>query len=214
MNDFEDIPLYPIGIVLLPDNTLSLHIFETRHKEMVKDCLKGNRTFGLVYYNGSNLRRVGCAARIVDVFRTWPDGRLQILVSGEKRFEVLDLNTDTPYMQAKIRYFDDDCLDDESVLDALKKDSLRLLEKLAKGTGKPLDFSQLQKLEPKQLSFFLGNTDLTDLQEKQSLLESTSSADRLDLINDSLKHSLHRLYATQNCSLPNNIPGELPHYYN
>jgi len=36
----QKIPLFPLGVVLLPGLPLPLHIFEDRYKEMVAACLR------------------------------------------------------------------------------------------------------------------------------------------------------------------------------
>ena len=43
------LPLFPLGLVLLPGEPVPLHIFEPRYKEMVRVCLDGDRPFGIVY---------------------------------------------------------------------------------------------------------------------------------------------------------------------
>ena len=42
------IPLFPLGLVLLPGEPVPLHIFEPRYKEMVRVCLDGDHPFGIV----------------------------------------------------------------------------------------------------------------------------------------------------------------------
>ncbi len=32
------IPIFPLNVVLYPGETLNLHIFEPRYKELVKEC--------------------------------------------------------------------------------------------------------------------------------------------------------------------------------
>ena len=46
------IPLFPLGLVLLPQMPLPLHIFEERYKLMIGECIENNTAFGVVYFNG------------------------------------------------------------------------------------------------------------------------------------------------------------------
>jgi Lon protease-like protein len=61
----ERIPLFPLGLVLLPGMVLPLHIFEERYKQMISECLATNRSFGIVWFDGQAIRTMGCTARIV-----------------------------------------------------------------------------------------------------------------------------------------------------
>ena len=60
----ERLPLFPLGIVLLPGEPVPLHIFEPRYKEMVRVCIDGDRPFGIVYASEEKPADVGCTARI------------------------------------------------------------------------------------------------------------------------------------------------------
>ncbi|MBL0027858.1 MAG: LON peptidase substrate-binding domain-containing protein [Rhodanobacteraceae bacterium] len=89
-------PLFPLNSVLLPGAWLDLRIFETRYLDLVRDCTRRNRSFGVVLIDegrdtdaGSSIHGVGSEACIID-FNTLPDGLLGIRVEGARRFRVLD----------------------------------------------------------------------------------------------------------------------------
>jgi len=42
VTETRKISLFSLGLVLLPDMRLPLHIFENRYKQMIADCLTGN----------------------------------------------------------------------------------------------------------------------------------------------------------------------------
>ncbi len=42
------LPLFPLTTVLFPGAPMPLHIFEPRYRQMLADCLEGDRRFGLV----------------------------------------------------------------------------------------------------------------------------------------------------------------------
>jgi Lon protease-like protein len=92
----EDIPLFPLNTVLFPGGPLPLRIFEPRYVDMVRDCLRRERPFGvLLIREGSEVGgatstfAVGTLARIVD-FNALNDGLLGITGRGEGRFRVLE----------------------------------------------------------------------------------------------------------------------------
>jgi Lon protease-like protein len=85
------LPLFPLEVVLLPEEPLPLHIFEERYKEMIGECLKakasggGQQEFGVVLAKGQEIYDVGCTARIVNLTRQYADGRMDILTVGKRR---------------------------------------------------------------------------------------------------------------------------------
>lgn len=89
-----DVALFPLNHVLFPGGELQLRIFERRYLDMVRDCSRHDRPFGVVLITrGSEVGMApqvcttGTLARIVD-FNTLPDGLLGIHTRGEKRFHV------------------------------------------------------------------------------------------------------------------------------
>jgi ATP-dependent Lon protease len=87
----ERIPLFPLNVVLLPGETLPLHIFEPRYREMVRSCLADKREFGMLLALPKGIVRVGCTAEIVEVPRRYDDGRMDILTVGRAPFRILEL---------------------------------------------------------------------------------------------------------------------------
>ena len=83
--------LFPLEVVLFPGAPLPLHIFEPRYKEMISECLEQKRPFGMVRAQKDSLAEVGCTAVILNVFKKYEDGRLDIATQGKQRFEIVRL---------------------------------------------------------------------------------------------------------------------------
>jgi uncharacterized protein len=90
----ESLPLFPLNSVLHPGGWLDLRIFETRYLDLVRDCSREGRGFGVVLIiDGgevgapAEIHALGCEAVIVD-FSTLPNGLLGIRVEGRRRFRV------------------------------------------------------------------------------------------------------------------------------
>jgi len=90
----HEIPLFPLNAVLFPGGTLGLRIFEARYLDMVRECARGGRGFGVcLIMEGQEAgapalpAAVGTLASIID-FDTLPDGLLGISVTGGARFRV------------------------------------------------------------------------------------------------------------------------------
>jgi len=89
----DTIPLFPLNLVLFPGARLPLRIFESRYIDMVRDCMRSDTGFGVVWRldgdqeSSGGHARVGTEARIVD-FSTHDDGLLGIEGRGTRRFLV------------------------------------------------------------------------------------------------------------------------------
>jgi Lon protease-like protein len=89
--DGLELPIFELPLVLLPGELLPLHIFEDRYKRMIARCLEDGEPFGIVFRDEElGARRVGCEARVTEVTERFDDGRLNIVVTGERPFRVLD----------------------------------------------------------------------------------------------------------------------------
>jgi Lon protease-like protein len=104
------IPLFPLEVVLFPEAALPLHIFEDRYKEMISVCLNEKIAFGVVCAQREGLAVVGCTAEIVRILERYPDGRMDILCQGAKRFEIENLDNSRSFLQAEVDFFGDEGL--------------------------------------------------------------------------------------------------------
>lgn len=93
-----ELPLFPLGSVLLPDGRMSLQVFEQRYLDLVRDSLREDRAFGTVWIReGSEVNRpgsgdpelaeVGVEVRIVD-WDSLPNNLLGIVIEGQRRFSI------------------------------------------------------------------------------------------------------------------------------
>src|SRR5687768_8537567 len=90
-SDGLELPIFELPLVLLPGELLPLHIFEERYKRMIGRCLEEGEPFGIVFRDEElGARNVGCEARVTEVTERFDDGRLNIVVTGERPFRVLD----------------------------------------------------------------------------------------------------------------------------
>lgn len=99
----SELPLFPLSGVLLPFGRVPLKIFEPRYLDLVRDCVKSNSPFGVVWIRrgaevvqrgraAPELGDYGTCARIVD-WDQLPNGLLGITIAGGKRFELFETQT-------------------------------------------------------------------------------------------------------------------------
>ena len=132
MNESIKIPLFPLQTVLLPEFPLPLHIFEEKYKLLVDHCIANESEFGIVYANGNRIKKVGCTAKIIQVYNKYEDGKMDILTIGQNRFKILNISEDDLYLNAEVEYFDDEDEDDSEELYSLSQKGIELLQNIGK----------------------------------------------------------------------------------
>ncbi len=195
--DNEFLPLFPLELVLLPEEPLPLHIFEDRYKTMIGECLaakeagKGQQEFGLVRVNGQALSPAGCTARIVSVTHKYEDGRMDILTVGKRRFEILMTNEDHPYLRGAVEYFDDDGPDTPGDSDAEPaiEQFREALRRLRQSADMPVHIPKPYRY----LSFRMAAALPFDLDFKQRLQLMRSEIERLALVRRAMDVFLNQL---------------------
>src|SRR5204862_871867 len=113
----RELPIFPLPLVLCPGVPHPLHIFEPRYRQLLADCLAGDRRFGIAYVTATadpeaaaepHPGDVGCVAHIQSA-RELPDGRSDILTEGERRFVLLEwCASDRLYRRARVGEVGDD----------------------------------------------------------------------------------------------------------
>ncbi len=180
MTEIITIPLFPLGLVLLPGMRLPLHIFEERYKQMIADCLADRRPFGIVLFDGQAIHSVGCMARIDKVMKHYDDGRMDIMTRGGERFVMRELIEDRAYMEARVFFFDDaEKVSSDDNLEEVIETAMNLLKE-ASDIDIGFDPSTFGgRIDPKQLSFSIAALEGFAPAERQGLLEITSPSERL-----------------------------------
>jgi len=176
------LPLFPLELVLFPHVNLPLHIFEPRYKEMIGDCLQNYWEFGILAVRDQRVESIGCTASIAEVLQRFPDGRMNILVRGRRRFEVSLLNEEKSYLRGNAQFFDDDVADPSAgAPEEVRQEAMRLYERLRERVE--LENEVFHQPRPTagdaQLSFRLMAGLPAELGWKQDLLELRSERERL-----------------------------------
>jgi Lon protease-like protein len=175
------LPLFPLDLVLLPHTNLPLYIFEERYKEMIQDCLRNRWEFGMLAVQGNSVRNIGCTASISEVVDRFPDGRMNILVRGERRFEIKQLNEEKSYLRGIPEFLEDDLA--EPPTEELRRRAIQLYNRVTELTEIPIRALQGDPVyTDTQLSYRLMAAVPADLPWKQSLLELRSEPARLDRV--------------------------------
>jgi Lon protease-like protein len=165
------LPLFPLEVVLLPGTPLPLHIFESRYKEMIAECLSNRAPFGVVRTIDDGIAKIGCTAEIVTVTKEYSDGRLDLVARGVERFEVLELNRERSFLRAEISLLSDD----EPAPRFVETVAVELHREILSLAGAVQDISGA---DPSGLSFQLAGSLPLELDFKQKLLGMRSENER------------------------------------
>lgn len=172
------LPLFPLDLVLLPGVPLPLHIFEPRYKEMIGECMEQKREFGIIRAHDEKMATIGCSAEIINVMKKYPDGRLNILAEGRKRFEVLQVNQERAFLQGDVFYLDDE---NEPAAKAELESAIKLHGEIMQLAGAQPE--HVEKADAAQVAYRLAGSLPFDPDFQQALLEMNSESARVRAIN-------------------------------
>jgi hypothetical protein len=188
----DKLPLFPLGSVLFPGMSISLHIFEERYKEMIGLCIESRQPFGVVLIKEgrealgplATPHLVGCTAQIVRM-QPLAYGTMDIVITGQERFLIRELHHDKAYLTGTVETLP---LTDQNAKRlrprgaSLRPKVARYLEILAKAGNENFDPRQLP-MEPVELAY-LGAALLQTLSpvEKQELLKLNSAVELIDRV--------------------------------
>jgi Lon protease-like protein len=185
-------PLFPLGIVALPSESVPLHIFEDRYRRMIDRCLladpgSSEREFGIVWLSDAELKSVGCACEVENVLERMDDGRLNILARGTRPFRLVERQDDLPYPAGVVEFLSEhDELANPEAGHAARELYGELVEQ---ATDRRLEESDLQRMG----AYAMAATVELGLDAKQELLELRSENARLRLLAPLLREAMKRL---------------------
>lgn len=200
------LPMFPLPLVLLPNELLPLHIFEDRYRKMLADVEAGNRFFGVTLFNSTEsfierppIGSIGCVAEVREV-QSLPDGRSNVITIGLIRYNLIDyVETDEPYLVGDVDFFEDEAEDDLS-LNPLADEVFALFKRIARAahklSGERGAFPDIPQAEPEQLSFLVTAAFNLEPELKYELLETRSTIERLNRLREILLQTVDKMEAT------------------
>jgi Lon protease-like protein len=184
----EELPLFPLNTVLFPYAALQLHVFEERYRDMVRECIEFERPFGIVLIRrgaevGGDVEpyMVGTAVRIVQVHH-YEDGRMDLHVQGERRFRIRELDESRSFLIGKVEPVIELEIEEtprsRELLYRAREEFENLIHKLF--ARQELSVKVQFPNDPVVLSFTIANLLPMENLEKQRLLETTDTLERVE----------------------------------
>ncbi|HXB10327.1 MAG TPA: LON peptidase substrate-binding domain-containing protein [Puia sp.] len=90
------IPVFPLGIVVYPGETVNLHIFEPRYKQLINECYGEAKPFGIPTVINNRLSEMGTLVKITELVKVHESGEMDIRTQGLRVFRVLELIRSVP----------------------------------------------------------------------------------------------------------------------
>lgn len=192
----NELPVFPLPVVLFPGVPLPLHIFEPRYRQMLTDIRFSNNLFCVAYFDPSAsdtdvppVGHVGCVAEVTEV-QTLPDGRSNILTLGVIRYRIESyVDRADPYLVARVTYFEDD-EEDHALLAESSREVADTFTRIAQAVrtlnDERANLPDISDTEPQRLSFLVAAAMELDADVKQELLELTSTSVRLERLRGML----------------------------
>lgn len=205
------LPMFPLGGVVLPGESLPLHVFEDRYQRMLADCLSSpaGPRFGVVLIErGSEVRGlsdasghdasghetrhgVGVLTRIVG-HRGLGPGRFQLDCIGERRIRVTKWLDDDPYPLAEVEDWPDSVgpprVDVSPLLEDITElyDRIdRLAERQNADSPPPPDFENLPA-DPGDQLYALATQVPMGQADRQSILVAPGIRERLAALTEAI----------------------------
>lgn len=82
------LPLFPLRMVVFPGESVNLHIFEPRYKQLIGECERDGITFGIPAFIGNQVMDMGTEIELIEVERRYPNGEMDIRTRGLGLFRI------------------------------------------------------------------------------------------------------------------------------
>lgn len=184
----EQIPLFPMNLVLFPYATLQVHVGDERHRELVRECVKLDQAFGIVLQKPGSDRGpaadtylVGTAVRVFSV-HSYYDGQMDVSVKGERRFRIRKVDDSGRYLVGHVEPVVEMEIEDSPRAHALTQKAREFTEAFIAAHFSHSEYKVAMVRLPQDvtaLSFLVANLLPVENLAKQRLLETTDTLERL-----------------------------------
>lgn len=179
------LPVFPLGLVVLPGTIQTLQIFEPRYISMVKDCMNSESGFVITLSNdnvsGESFMSQGTFVDIID-FNQLPNGLLGITVKGREKVSIKSIEQlESGLHYASISPIAEPVVDDQAVL-AKFPDLINVLSQLKEHPQVKLLPLEIDMLSAESVSYQLAGLIPISPMQKQTLLEAFDSKQRMNIL--------------------------------
>lgn len=179
------IPIFPLNVVVYPNEKLNLHIFEPKYKQLIKECIEEGKDFGIPVVINKKIQEFGVLIKVKELVKEYETGEMDIRTSGQKVFKVLEVVKDIPdklYSGAIVNYPDNILENDDTKISQVIFDEVKKLYKLLNVEEKlPQDGVLFKSYD---IAHFIGLTQ----EQEYELLTILKEVQRLEYIRRHLNN--------------------------
>ena len=194
------IAIFPLSnAVFFPKTMLPLNIFEDRYLQLVSDCMKEKKVFGMIQPKITSNKKpdvysVGCLGEIVS-FNETEDKRIILTLSGVTRFKIKEeLNTKKLYREFNVDYSDfTGDLDNKIIKTKSDDDLLKRINIFFTKINYSVELDQLKKLNFDQLLSTVCMISPFTSEEKQRLIETIKIEDKVKILDRIINNNIFDL---------------------
>jgi Lon protease-like protein len=182
--DGVELPIFELPVVILPGELLPLHIFEEQYVRMIGHCIETAEPFGVVFRDDEGTaHRIGCTARVTEVLERFEDGRMNIVVTGEQPFRVLERFEEPDYPAGEIEPIaaeDEPSDDDPDAADMARQAFIELVNSVSGEPPEDMD------VDTEDAYGIAARVELP-VETKQALLEQRAESERMRMLGNALR---------------------------
>ncbi|HET8736460.1 MAG TPA: LON peptidase substrate-binding domain-containing protein [Pricia sp.] len=174
------LPLFPLQSIFFPGETVPLHIFEDRYKQLIHDCRKEAVTFGIPVYIYNSVA-YGTEVQLVEIVNTYDSGEMDVTCVARQVFHIRSFDEKMEgklYAGGEIEFLDDVRDADPS----LKSEVLEKLNELYALMDVPFTPLSVERFN----SYILAHKMGLSFEQEYQLLQLRQESERLNFIKSHL----------------------------
>lgn len=200
------LPMFPLQSIFFPGETVPLHIFEERYKQLIWDCRNEATTFGIPVYIYDSIH-YGVEVQLVEVVNTYENGEMDVACVARQVFRLVNFQTQMEgklYAGGDVEFLDNEMDGD----DKTKRFVLTKIEELYGLMGVPYTSIPVEKYS----SFVLAHKMGLSYEQEYELLQLPKESERLAFIQNHLLNTIAVLKEIDRTKLTIKLNGDFKNF--
>lgn len=202
----QHIALFPLNLVAFPGESINLHIFEERYKQLIRDCQEQNQSFGIPAYINKRIE-YGTEVYVSKIVKQYEDGRIDITTQANRIFKVMSFMNPVSgklYAGGEIFYLDN--VDDG--IPEMRAEMTALVQELydAMNIVKKVD------IDSDITTFDIGHRIGLSLEQEYELIQLENESQRQAMVINHLKKTIPTLKEVERTKERIRMNGHFKHF--
>ena len=179
------LPFFPLKLVVFPGEPLNLHIFEPRYKQLIRECLDEDKTFGIPVFHKNQVLAYGTEMKVTRLVKVYSGGEMDINAVGLRVFRVNSFKNQAegkPYAGGKVTFLPNEMNHTPA--------QFRKLKNLAKQLIELIQMHEALDVNEARHSFELAHKMGLSLEQEYDMLQMASECKRQEYMINHLTRAL------------------------